>query len=92
MKKWLFVLVGAVCISLSACTAEYVSTRPADVVYTRPVAPGPGYIWVGGDWVWSGGQYRWTEGRWMQPRPGRVWHNGGWMRKNNGYRWKRGHW
>ncbi len=92
MKKWLFVLAAGTFLSLGACRTRMVRTRPADVVYTRPVAPGPGYIWIGGDWVWSGNQYRWTEGHWDRARPGRVWHPGGWVPKNNGYRWRKGHW
>lgn len=94
MKKYL--IIAALFISaasLSSCTTgAYVTERPGDVVYSRPVAPGDGYIWIDGDWTWSGGRYTWHEGRWDRPRPGRVWHTGSWSHTGHGYRWNRGHW
>ena len=53
-------------------------TGPPDVRYARPVSPGPGYVWVSGDWEWSGGKYHWQEGYWQQPRPGHTWKSGYW--------------
>ena len=65
---------------------------PPPPVETIVVAPGPGYVWVGGEWVWNGGWF-WVGGHWMYPpRPhafwveGRVWHD------HYGWHHERGHW
>ncbi|MDR3715661.1 MAG: hypothetical protein P4L51_22855 [Puia sp.] len=84
-------IVGAL-LFLPACSAGYVTTQPADVVYDHGLAPGAGYIWIDGDWIWSGGQYRRHEGHRGRPRGGRTWQRGNWSHFNNGYRWNRGHW
>lgn len=91
MKKYLPAwVILATC--LWGCTAGYVTTRPADVRYARPVAPGRGYVWVNGDWVWSGGNYHWKEGYWHEARPGRTWKSGYWEESHQGYRWHKGYW
>jgi WXXGXW repeat (2 copies) len=94
MKNYLIIaafLSSAVLFS-SCGPVQFVSSRPGDVMYNRPVAPGEGYIWIGGDWYWSGGNYQWREGRWDRPRAGHVWHEGNWSQGRRGYRWNRGHW
>lgn len=94
MKNYLLMMVllaGA--LSFGSCTTSaYVTARPGEVMYTRPAAPGPDYIWIDGDWMWSGGRYIWHEGRWDRPRAGRTWHGGSWSQTPRGYRWNRGHW
>ena len=94
MKNYLIIAAALIFgISVSSCgPTEVVASRPADVIYTRPLAPGPGYVWIGGDWYWSGGRYTWREGRWDRARTGRVWHDGNWMQSDRGWRWRRGHW
>jgi len=78
---------------LTGCAVDgYVETQPAEVVYTRPVSPGPGYVWVDGDWVWTGGRYTYRNGYWRRGRPGRAWVGGSWNHTPRGYRWNRGHW
>jgi hypothetical protein len=92
MKKYLMacvILVGSV---LTGCSAGYVATRPADVEYSRPAAPGTGYVWIGGEWEWGGGTYHWHEGTWQQPREGRTWKSGYWESGDRGYRWHNGEW
>jgi len=79
-------------IIVAGCSAEVVATRPADVIYVRPVSPGSGNVWISGDWVWSGGNYRWHEGYWHAERAGHSWQPGGWENHREGYRWKKGHW
>jgi hypothetical protein len=38
------------------------------------VAPGPGYVWIGGYQRWTGSGYVWVAGRWVRPpRAGVVW-------------------
>ena len=86
------IMVGLIIIAFSSCAGELVAARPADVIYTRPVAPGPDYIWISGDWVWTGGTYVWHEGYWDRPRTGKVWHEGRWEAHGNGWRWNRGRW
>ena len=38
----------------------------------RPMAPGPGLVWVDGYWDWRGGAWAWQSGRWVRPRAGYV--------------------
>jgi hypothetical protein len=78
--------------TLSGCAAGVVARRPPDVVYVRSASPGPGYVWVSGDWVWSGGKYRWREGYWHAAKPGRNWKSGYWEKDPNGYKWQKGRW
>jgi len=93
MKKQLIILAMAGClVGAAGCAGGYVATQPAEVVYTRPAAPGPDYIWIDGDWGWSGGAYVWHEGHWGRPRGGRTWQRGSWQSGPRGYRWNRGHW
>jgi hypothetical protein len=92
MKNYLLALSILACLVFAGCSAGYVSTPPADVVYTRPVSPGAGYVWIGGDWVWSGGNYRWHEGSWQRAREGRNWNAGHWENGGKGYRWHKGGW
>ena len=57
------------------------------------IAPGPGYVWVGGSWGWRDNRWGWDQGKWDRPphagarweaphyenRGGRhVYHRGGW--------------
>ncbi|HLK30938.1 MAG TPA: hypothetical protein VKT28_20340 [Puia sp.] len=95
MKKnfgWIL-FAGIVALSSGCAVHGVVTDRPADVYYERPVAPGPDYIWISGDWVWTGGRYSWREGRWEHRREGRVWHEGQWRQHpKGGWRWQKGHW
>lgn len=50
----------------------YGSPPPPRVEY-RTVAPGPDYVWAGGDWEWGGHRYDWRPGRWEAPRYGSNW-------------------
>ncbi len=88
----LAIAIAGSLLGLSSCTVGYVESQPTDVVYTRPAAPGPDYVWIEGDWVYGGGRYNWHPGYWRRGRPGRVWVGGTWTHENRGYRWHRGHW
>jgi len=94
MKKmmityWVFLSI----FLLSGCSAGYVSKRPADVVYARPVSPGHNYVWVTGEWEWRGGTYHWHDGSWQRSRQGQTWKSGYWENNSQrGYRWHKGHW
>jgi outer membrane lipoprotein SlyB len=65
---------------------------PPAPVETVVVAPGPGYVWVDGEWTWNGG-WVWVTGHWLvPPYPHAVWVRGGWVRGSHGYRRVPGHW
>ena len=58
-----------------------------------PVAPAPGYVWIGGSWGWGGGRYNWNPGRWsMPPRPGYGWQSRPWSQGSRGWHGGGGHW
>jgi len=40
---------------------------PPRVLRVRPVAPGPGYVWLDGYWYAVGGHYKWHAGYWTRP-------------------------
>ena len=62
---------------------------PTEVVVA---APGPGYVWVGGEWVWNNG-WVWVGGHWvLPPYTSAVWVGGYWGRGPHGYYWVRGRW
>ena len=65
---------------------------PAPPVETVVVAPGPGYVWVAGDWVWRG-SWVWVGGYWVYPpHPHAVWVVGGWHHGSRGWHHVGGHW
>ena len=73
-------------------TAEVTEAPPPPPAETVVVAPGPGYVWVGGEWVWNGG-WVWRAGYWAYPPyPHAVWLGGYWGRGPYGWYWRRGHW
>ena len=92
MKKYLFRCSIILCTLLLGCSPGYVTTRPADVIYTRPVSPGHKYIWISGQWVWTSNHYRWQGGSWQPKREGRTWKSGYWEKSHKGYRWHKGGW
>jgi hypothetical protein len=52
----------------------YAPPPPPAVYYAPPVAPGPGYAWIGGYYYPVGARWAWRSGYWA-PRPyaGAVW-------------------
>ena len=65
---------------------------PAPYVESYGLAPGPGYVWLGGYWNWVGNRHVWVGGRWDQGRPGHTWVPHNWTRSGNGWRLNGGHW
>ena len=68
---------------------------PAPLQETVVVAaPGPDYVWIGGEWVWNG-RWFWRAGYWgYPPYPHAVWIGGGWHEGPHGWyrspgRWRR---
>ena len=71
---------------------EVTPPPPAPPPETMVVAPGPGYVWVGGEWVWNGG-WIWVAGQWgYPPYPRAVWVRGYWYRGSHGWCRTAGHW
>ncbi len=70
------------------------SAPPAAPPTTVVVAsPGPGYVWVDGDWEWDGGTWVWVGGHWAYPpHGGAIWIHGGWYRGPHGWYHERGYW
>ena len=63
---------------------------PTEVVVA---APGPGYVWVGGDWSWSGVSWVWIGGHWAYPPHAHaVWVGPRWEHGPYGWHHEPGHW
>lgn len=58
------------------------------------VTPGPGYVWIGGEWQSHRDGWVWASGQWaVQPWPNAVWIRGYWYRGPfSGWRHSPGHW
>jgi hypothetical protein len=57
------------------------------------VAPGPGYVWVGGYQRWNGSGYVWVAGRWVRPpRAGVVWVSPRYVHSGGGWVFHTGYW
>ena len=70
MKKMLLALLLGTAAMMNAQVSFGIrigAPPPVRVMRVRPVAPGPGYIWVDGYWYVDGGRYRWHNGYWTRP-------------------------
>lgn len=79
---------------VSSATTTVVSEEPppAPVEDVTVIAPGPDYVWIGGEWVWNGG-WIWVSGHWgYPPYPHAVWVRGYWNRGLHGWHREPGHW
>jgi hypothetical protein len=75
-----------------AAPAVPAGSPPPPPSETVVVAPGPGYVWVPGDWTWRDG-WVWVGGYWAwPPYPGAVWVRGYWRGGPYGWRRMPGHW
>jgi len=75
-----------------ASTAVVAQPPPPPPAETIVVAPGPGYIWIGGEWMWNGG-WIWVAGHWgYPPYPHAVWVRSYWYRGPHGWCRAGGHW
>lgn len=65
---------------------------PPPPAQTVVVAPGPGYVWIDGEWIWNG-RWVWMAGHWgVPPYPHAFWIRGDWHRGPRGWYHERGHW
>jgi outer membrane lipoprotein SlyB len=79
-------------VSAAATSVVVGVPPPAPPAEVMLAAPGPGYVWTGGEWVWNGGWY-WSTGYWaLPPAPGFIWVGGYWGRGPHGYVRYGGHW
>ncbi len=66
---------------------------PAPYNEVVTVAPGPGYVWIGGYHGWTGRDYVWNRGYWTLPARGYTrWSPGYWHRDGRGHYWIAGRW
>ena len=67
---------------------------PPPPTETVVVAPGPDYVWIGGEWQWNGAGWVWAGGRWAYPPyPNAIWIHGYWYRGPfGGWKYAHGHW
>jgi hypothetical protein len=73
-------------------TTVITETPPPPPAETVVLAPGPGYVWIGGEWVWNG-RWVWRAGYWgYPPYPHAVWVGGYWGRGEHGWYRRQGHW
>lgn len=84
--------VGATSETTRGTTTYIQQAPPPPPVDTVVVAPGPEFVWIGGEWVWNGGWF-WVGGHWGYPPHwhavwigGRSWHD------DHGWHNTRGHW
>lgn len=81
---------GAIPSGSTAVTVETAPPPPAEDVMIA--APGPDYVWVGGEWVWSG-RWVWVGGHWAYPpHPHVVWVPGVWVSGPHGWYRTPGYW
>ena len=65
---------------------------PPPPVETVVAAPGPDYVWIGGEWEWNGG-WVWVGGHWgYPPHPHAVWIGGRAWHDHYGWHHERGYW
>ena len=76
-----------------AQTIVRVAPPPPVRVGVVGVAPGAGYVWVGGYQRWTGNGYVWVAGRWVRPpRVGVVWVSPRWVPSGGGWVFHKGYW
>lgn len=83
-------LVGAA--SAIQTTTIVTEAPPPPPRETIVIAPGSGYVWIGGEWAWNNG-WVWVGGRWaVPPHPHAAWDRGHWDRGPHGWNRTPGHW
>jgi hypothetical protein len=66
---------------------------PPPVYESVYVAPGPGFVWIGGSWRWWGGRWVWARGRWARrPHPHAIWIDAHTERRGDISVWIAGRW
>src|SRR5208283_4560899 len=66
---------------------------PALPIYTQPMVPAAGYLWMPGYWAYGQFGYFWVPGTWVQPPAvGLLWTPGYWGWNNGVYAFNHGYW
>jgi len=66
---------------------------PPAVEEVAGVAPGPGFLWIGGYYHWYGGRWVWYRGHYERPpHPGAVWVHARYAWRGNARIYVRGYW
>jgi len=77
MKKKIFTLpslLGGILFAQISVGIEIGAPPPPRIVPVRPIAPGPGFVWLEGYWYPVGHHWKWHSGYWTRPPyPGAVW-------------------
>ncbi|HTQ55012.1 MAG TPA: hypothetical protein VMI94_11165 [Bryobacteraceae bacterium] len=88
LRRGLIGFVFAAALTLGTAAAEVVVrvAPPPAVVETRPVRPGPHYVWIEGYHRWDGRGYVWVPGEWeLPPHPHARWVARHWVRRHGGW-------
>ena len=92
LRKFILTSVASCVLAMGAEVVVKVGP-PAAVVETRPVSPGPGYVWTKGYHRWDGERYAWTAGEWRRPPLEHAkWVDHRWEHRKDGYVFVEGHW
>jgi hypothetical protein len=95
LKKLLISSAFGLLLTAGTMCAEVVVRvgPPAAIVETRPAAPGPNYVWIGGYHRWDGNAYAWVPGRWdVPPRAHARWVAHHWVKRHGGWVLVEGRW
>ncbi len=94
LRKVLMSTVVVAGMALSSAAQIVIHTAPPrPLVEHRVIAPGPGYVWVGGYHRWNGHAYVWSPGVWVRPvHPNAVWVAPRYRHSHGGYVFVAGHW
>jgi len=82
---------AAVITTEPAETDAYVAAPPPAPLDDNVVgaAPGPDFVWIGGNWAWGRDRWEWERGHWEHPpHAGAHWQDG----RYEGHHYHRGHW
>jgi WXXGXW repeat (2 copies) len=94
--------LSSACLLAAGCAVEargpggevYVDSAPPPAeVDIQTAIPGPGYVWIGGDWGWEGNRWVWHGGRWDRPpHAGARWVGGHYADRGGRHVYVRGGW
>jgi hypothetical protein len=83
------VLLLGGCVVAESYPADGPPAPQSEVVL---VAPGPGFVWIGGEWAWHD-RWVWVGGHWAHgPHPQAVWVPSTWTKTGNVFKKTPGHW
>ncbi len=88
-----FALFLAGILASAQTTVIRIAPPPPVRVGVVGVAPGAGYIWVGGYQRWTGSGYVWVAGRWVRPpRAGMIWVQPRYVHTGSTWVFHKGYW